>query len=60
MLRNTFLSVNLRTKSGAKRFKCQGYWNGMNYEQASFIANPDEVAKIKDELENEFGVTFEK
>jgi hypothetical protein len=56
MLRRAFAAIELRTKSGVKRFKYEGAWDGMSYKAASFIADTGEVEKIADEVEQEFGV----
>ena len=52
------LSIDERTESGVKRKSYEGRWTGLQYESASFYAKPNEVEKIKSELEDEFGVVF--
>ena len=58
MLGRAIGEIDRLTKSGSSGMKYTGCWNGMNYSEAEFFANLDEVKKVKTEIEKEFGVTI--
>ena len=56
MLLSAIGSIDFRTKSGITQSKFTGSWNGLHYSKLEFFATPDELNKIKNEIEAEFGV----
>lgn len=59
MLRRAVGIIDVLTKSGATWLGYSGYWNGMNYSEFEFFANPSEVSKIKSDVEKECGVIIQ-
>ncbi len=59
MIRNAYCEINDRTRAGACCLRgVKNSWDGTGFTDSTFFANPDELSKIKSEIENEFGVSI--